>query len=200
MVYAMASLTTREIVLLGILGVVGVITGFYHFYFTPQQDRLADLNNQLVRVQQEYSDANMRILQATVMAGQLDEGVEEEWELAMSNIREYFNEPESQRIMQRIVYPHVAPDANINFTIGDSAERDGFVVTNTTLSFTATNRAELESVVRQLSELDHANRIVIFNVSTADDDFGVRGQLNVSMTIEFLTRYFYPQVEEVEEE
>jgi len=189
----MASLTTREIVLLGILGVVGIITGFYHFYFTPQQNRLADLNNELVRVQQEYSDANMRVLQAAVMANQIDEGLEEELEEAMRGVAEYFNAPEAQRIMERIVYPRVARDESITFTVGDAEARDGLVVTSTTLLFTATNRAGLEAVVRELAERAPANRVVDFSVTAADEDIGVRGSLNVNMTIEFLTSYFYQQ-------
>jgi len=189
----MASLTTREIVLLGILGFVGIITGFYHFYFTPQQNRMADLNTELLRVQQEYSEANMRVLQATVMAGQIDEGLEEEFEEAMRGIAQYFNAPEAQRIMERIVYPHVARNQSITFTVGESAAREGMIVTNTTLNFTASNRAGLEAVARDLSENAPANRIVTFDVSAADDAFGIRGPLNVTMTIEFLTLYLYPQ-------
>jgi len=194
----MASLTTREIVLLGILGVVGIATGFYHFYFTPQLNRLDSLNSELVRVEQEYSDANMRITQAEIMAGQIDEGLEEELEEAMQGIAEYFNAPEAQRIIERIVYPHVARGDSITFTVGESEEREGMVVTNTMLNFTATNRAGLEAVVLGLAERAPANRVVTFNVAAADDAFGIRGSLNVNMTIEFLTSYFYPQ-EVVEE-
>lgn len=196
----MASLTTREIVLLGILGVVGVITGFYHFYFTPQQNRLADLNNELFRVQQEYEDANLRVLQAEAMAGQIDEGLQDAFDEAMRGIGQYFNGPEAQRIIERIVYPHVAPGGNITFTFNEPTERDGMFVTETTLTFEATNRTALEAVARDLSERAPANRIVTFSVNATDDAFGIRGSLNVTMTIEFLTLYEAPPVVEPEEE
>jgi len=189
----MASLTTREIVLLGILGLVGIIVGFYHFYFTPQLERLADLNSDLLRAQQEYDAANLQRIQAEAMAGQVDEALAQEFVLAMTGVVPYFDTPEMQRFMESIGYPNVAPGGEITFTVNDYEERDDMFVTNTTLNFTAENRAALEAVVSSLAYNAPANRIVEFSVRAVDDEQGMFGELEVEMTVEFLTVDLLPQ-------
>ena len=183
------SLTTRELVLLGILAITGIITGFYHLYFQPQINNLAALRAEVVQVESQLSLTQRQAMEAQMALEQVDEGLQEEWEIAMRGIKAYFNISESQRIMQRIVYPHVRRGETISFDISEPSElTEDFSIVSTSLTFT-TNRTGLESVVRQLGNIEQANRIIEFSVSSEDPFQGINGPIVVSLTIEFLTEY-----------
>ena len=181
-------LTTREKVLLIILMVLCFFGGLYYFYLEPTLDRITRLEIAINTQQAEFDSAEMRTLRNMVYNARIGEGLEDNWELAVENVPEYFNRTEMMRLIQDIVYPHANDEGSIQISfLEDHRMQGNLFVHGVAISFVG-YRPGLNAVLNTFANAAPENRIVNYAIVATDPvEAGLSGELNIGLGIEFIT-------------
>ena len=119
-------MTTREIVLLSLVAILGSVTAYYFLFFVPTTERTALLNDEVSRIEQQIELARIRQAQYNFVQEQVLELQEqlyeksellavshENWERITAGIPIGFADTYNLRTLQRIVVPHGVLDSII---------------------------------------------------------------------------------------
>jgi hypothetical protein len=177
-------LTKREIVLLVIFLMLVAGGGYYVVFYRPYVEEVTTLRSNVERMEMQLSEAQTHALLYEALTNVRDSRLQE-WADALNDIPQSFDRPDTLRRIQRIFYARV-PEINISYS---ETQRlgDALWVSEVTIRFAA-SRATLMTILSDFAWDDTENRIVRYVIGPEDVELAQWGLLNITMTVEFLTR------------